>query len=93
MGSLKEEGFEGDPETLHGKTVSVDAHALYQLMQVFRLAEAQKGKRNKGSTSGEESAEKGAATDTATCSTSDSPDESKPQNPPSSWVSGLVSNT
>jgi len=93
VGSLKEEGFEGDPETLQGKTVSVDALALFQLMQVFQQAEAQKGKRAKGSNSGEESAEEGAATDAATCSTSDSPDESKPQSPPSSWLSGLVSNT
>jgi hypothetical protein len=33
VGSLKEEGFEGDQRLCMGRPCQVDAHALYQLMQ------------------------------------------------------------
>lgn len=53
VSNLKPEGFEGDPESLKGKTVTVDAPALYQLMQAFQHAEAQKSKRTQGADGGE----------------------------------------
>ena len=49
VGSLLKElelqELEGDPETLAGKTVTVDAPRLYQLIQAYKDAEAIKAKR------------------------------------------------
>ena len=42
---LQLEELEGDPETLAGKTVTVDAPRLYQLIQAYKDAEAIKAKR------------------------------------------------
>ncbi len=66
VSSLKDEGFEGDPETLQGKTVSVEAPALYQLMQAFQHAESLKAKRSNGAATGEPTGEDAAATEPET---------------------------